>query len=95
VVEVECTVSAMGSRASLDFSCPARQSVTQEVPVINVSDKDWAITASLSGDNFFGLKEFKVAAHGRANYLLSFKVNAPCCIAHDRSQSGFARRLGS
>ena len=77
VLDVEATVTAQGTRAELTFSCPARQAISQDIPIINHSDREWVIQSSLSGDYFSGPKEFKVPpmgaqGPGMAMYTLTF-----------------------
>ena len=43
VIEVVGTAVAEGTRAEITFAVPARQSVTQEIPIRNRSDVDWVI----------------------------------------------------
>ena len=47
---VQATVAAPGTRATLEFACPIKHSVVQEVPVVNNSAADWTVRAALSGE---------------------------------------------
>lgn len=38
------------TKAILEMVCPARESLTQDLPIINPSDKDWSIKVNLSND---------------------------------------------
>mmetsp|Transcript_28943 Transcript_28943/g.66987 ORF Transcript_28943/g.66987 Transcript_28943/m.66987 type:complete len:2816 (+) Transcript_28943:96-8543(+) len=78
VIEVESLVSAMGLRANLDFVCPARSAITQDIPIINVSTKDWVIQCHLEGAHFAGAKDMRVPAGGRINYALTFRPDWVC-----------------
>ena len=43
-------------KATLEFRVPAKNITTQDIPIINNTDKDWAIKVSLTGEhkkNFF------------------------------------------
>jgi hypothetical protein len=88
VLDVEATVTAMGTRAELTFSCPARQAISQDIPIINHSSTQWVIQASLSGQYFTGPKEFQVPpmtadGPGKAMYTLTF---APAWISNVQGQ---------
>jgi len=77
VLDIEAVITSLGTRAELLFTCPARQSITQEIPIINRSDKLWIVQASLQGDRFKGGKDIQVPAMvdgspGVANYPLTF-----------------------
>ena len=77
VIDVECTITSLGTRAELVFACAARQSITQEIPIINFSDQPWNIHSELQGEYFTGQKDLTVpaatdAGPGRASYLLTF-----------------------
>ncbi|KAJ3242207.1 Cilia- and flagella-associated protein 47 [Chytriomyces hyalinus] len=39
-----------GTRADLDFKTPARQPLTQEIPIVNRTDEEWTVTASIDGE---------------------------------------------
>lgn len=49
VVEVEGRARSPGMKAELDFACPARQQITQDIPITNRTEKDWIITSVLTG----------------------------------------------
>jgi len=77
VFDVDIHVTFSGNRAELIFSCPVRQSVTQEIPILNHSDSTWNISASLEAEYFSGPREFFVPPKindtpGRALYPLTF-----------------------
>ena len=83
VLDVEATVTAMGTRAELTFSCPARQAISQDIPIINHSNTPWVIDAALNGEYFSGNKNMTVPAAtdngpGIGTYTLTF---APAWIA--------------
>jgi hypothetical protein len=77
VLDVEATLTVLGTRAELSFSCPARQAISQDIPIINHSEQEWSIQAALNGKYFSGSKEFKVPpmgpnGPGTAMYTLTF-----------------------
>ena len=37
-------------KAIIEFRVPARQSVTQEIPIINNTDKDWLIKVQIDNN---------------------------------------------
>ena len=49
-------MKAPSKEKALEFEAPARQKITQEIPIVNNSDKDWVINAKYTGDtsNFKG-----------------------------------------
>jgi len=73
VVDLEFSAAVTGSAASLDFECAARQSITQEIPLINNSDKSLNISARFVGEGFSGPRDVTVSAHSTQQYPLTFK----------------------
>ncbi|KAJ3162294.1 Cilia- and flagella-associated protein 47 [Geranomyces michiganensis] len=62
-----------GSRATLQFSAPARQTLLQDIPIVNRTDEDWAMKAQMQGSKqFTGPHTLTVQAHGTTNYTVSF-----------------------
>lgn len=61
-----------GEKAVLSFSCPARQSITQGLPIVNKSNANWLIKATIEGANFSGLREFSVPRGKERDYLLRY-----------------------
>ena len=53
-----------------------RQKITQEIPIVNNSDKDWVINAKYTGDtsNFKGNTNLKVKAGEEASYKLRYQA---------------------
>jgi hypothetical protein len=85
VLDVEAVITSLGTRAELLFSCPARQSITQEIPIINHSAQPWTVTAAIMGDRFKGGKDLQVpaaadGAPGVANYPLTFSPDWICTV---------------
>jgi hypothetical protein len=88
VIDLECTITSTGTRAELVFTCAARQTITQEIPIINHSDQPWAIAAQLEGDHFTGGKDLVVpaateAGPGKASYMLTFSPVWICSVSGD------------
>ncbi|KAJ3144304.1 Cilia- and flagella-associated protein 47 [Geranomyces variabilis] len=62
-----------GSRATLQFSVPARQTVLQDIPIVNRTDEDWSVKAQMQGSKqFTGPNTLTVHARGTTNYTVSF-----------------------
>ena len=58
----------------LEFSCPVRHSITQEVPLVNTSDQAMTVQATLDGGkSWTGGKDISVPAGGTVNYVITFK----------------------
>ncbi|KAJ3096695.1 Cilia- and flagella-associated protein 47 [Phlyctochytrium planicorne] len=62
-----------GSKAEIDFLTPVRQSLTQDIPIVNKTDDDWTIKASLQGQYFTGPHALVAPAHSISNYSVTFK----------------------
>ncbi|OQR96965.1 hypothetical protein ACHHYP_12938 [Achlya hypogyna] len=75
VYEVIAKVNDAGIKTTLEFSAPARQTITQEIPIINPTDEAWTLRATLSGTQgvFSGASTLVVPAGKTANYALVFK----------------------
>ncbi|KNC96854.1 uncharacterized protein SPPG_07686 [Spizellomyces punctatus DAOM BR117] len=62
-----------GSRAALEFSIPARQTVSQEIPIVNRTDEDWTIKAHIQGPKTFtGPYTVTARAHSTTPYSITF-----------------------
>ena len=62
-------------RATLEFFCPLKETITQKIPIENKSDKDWIIKAEISGGatGFFRVENDKrIPKHGITDILLTF-----------------------
>eukprot|EP00965_Chrysotila_dentata_P068857 2275583-Pleurochrysis_carterae.AAC.7 len=78
VYELHGTGNAPNTKASLEFTTPARQPVVQELPVVNGMDVDWTVSASLKGEGFSGPPSIKVAPKTTATYPLQFTADWVC-----------------
>ena len=74
VVDAEFTVAKLAQQAELEFECPARQQIVQEVPMVNSSDKPLNVKAVCTGDSFSGPREITVPSNSTASYKLAFKA---------------------
>ena len=72
---LEFTVSPLASWRRSDCSrtqAPARQSVTQEIPLTNTSDDNWTMRAFINGKYFTGPSELLIPPRSAATYSLTF-----------------------
>lgn len=76
VLHVDITAQSMGQTFALEFDCPARQSVMQEIPLVNAGDTTMSVSATLSGKGFSGPRDVVVPPGGTVNYPLTFTPNA-------------------
>ena len=62
-------------RATLEFFCPLKETITQKIPIENKSDKDWIIKAEITGstNGFFRVENDKrIPKHTITDILLTF-----------------------
>ncbi|NWT80817.1 CFA47 protein, partial [Lanius ludovicianus] len=78
VYEIECVVNTEQDDAQLEFLTPAFQTVTQEIPISNMSNEDWRFEALLEGQCFYGPSVINVHVGQTAQYPLTFKPVAEC-----------------
>ena len=102
---LEVSVSPEGTTAMLEFSCPAQQSVIQDIPIVNNTDTNWLLQAFLKGEPFSGPQTMSASANQTTLYPLTFKplfegpsegtlrlVNKTDGMEHCFSLSGFGGR---
>ncbi|XP_051915032.1 cilia- and flagella-associated protein 47-like isoform X1 [Hippocampus zosterae] len=77
---MEALVTSLGGSVHLDFSSPAQQSVTQDIPLQNETHQDWTLKAELCGDGFYGPSVLNVPAGTRACYPLTFHPTSQCVV---------------
>ncbi|OQS03556.1 hypothetical protein THRCLA_04122 [Thraustotheca clavata] len=75
VYEIIAKVNDAGIKTTLEFSAPARQTIIQEIPIINPTEETWTLRATLTGTQgvFSGAPSLTVPAGKTANYALIFK----------------------
>ncbi|KFO94067.1 hypothetical protein N320_05601, partial [Buceros rhinoceros silvestris] len=78
VYEIECVVNTDHAEAKLEFRTPAYQEVVHNIPVTNVSGRDWKLEAILEGQGFYGPPLINVGLGETALYPLMFKPVAEC-----------------
>lgn len=71
----EATKAGMVSK--LEFDCPARHQVQQEIPLVNHSDKPLQVRANIQGETFFGPAQLTIDPGLTLMYPLSCRTNAP------------------
>jgi hypothetical protein len=81
VVELEFAAGLRDDRAILEFSCVARKSATQEIPLVNGGATSMVVKAQLTGvdaNAFAGVGRDIVVAKGRRDvFPLTFKPSRP------------------
>eukprot|EP00759_Apiculatamorpha_spiralis_P010205 PhF_6_TR17060/c1_g1_i1/m.26073 len=77
-IQIEGRSRSPGMKAELEFNCPARQQIVQEIPITNGSDREWVITATIQGEYFSGAKEIRVPAGRTRSYTLTFTPQWIC-----------------
>ena len=79
VYEFKATVLPKPIKAVLEMRCPAREALTQDIPIKNDTDRDWNVRAQLvpdankNGQYFTGLKDFRVPRGQIGNYQITFR----------------------
>ena len=73
VIDLTVTVGVADPKPVLEFRGPCRVSMTQEIPIINRSEKDWEVVVSFSGTKAYsGTKYFKVPKDSTTLFDLVF-----------------------
>lgn len=80
VYAVEITAIPETVAMDLEFETAARIAVTQDIPIVNRSDKPWKIQASLSGQYFTGPRELVVEPGETKDYVLKFSPPWMCDV---------------
>ena len=82
VYAIEAVVSSPGVKREMEFVVPARQAISQDIPIVNPTEGAWTVAAALSGDRAFsGPPSITVAARSSASYALTFKPAWVCEVA--------------
>lgn len=85
---IEGTGTAPNTHCALNFQTQARKAITQEIPIMNPTEREWAIKPTFvqNGNEFDGPREFiakKKQANGQATttcYKLTFKPDWICDV---------------
>lgn len=73
VYRIECLVNPEGNIAEMSFSAPVHQSILQEIPIVNGTDHDWHLTATVEGEGFSGPLGLLAKASLKSSYPLVFQ----------------------
>ncbi|XP_052808119.1 cilia- and flagella-associated protein 47-like isoform X2 [Mya arenaria] len=73
VFQIECTVNPEGSTAEITFTAPVHQNVTQEIPLVNMTNNDWPLKAHITGTGFHGPRTILAKAFQTTRYPLVFR----------------------
>lgn len=72
VLDMYTKVSIARQEMNFYFKGSARQKVTQEIAVQNIANKDWVLSATITGSGFTGPKQLVVPKGDTGIYVLSF-----------------------
>ena len=72
VVEVQAVATMPDAKMVIEFEGHARQRMSQDIPIMNESEKDWLLAAIVQGKGFTGPKSLTVPAGKSAIYEISF-----------------------
>ncbi|KAI8929614.1 hypothetical protein BC831DRAFT_443384 [Entophlyctis helioformis] len=81
VYAIHGNARADGSKAELEFQIPARQSIVQDIPIINRTDEDWTIKATLQGQFFSCPYSMTAKAQSVTHYPIVFKPTKACEVS--------------
>ncbi len=69
-----------GLKADLEFIVPAKEMITQEIPIINNTEDDWNIRATLHGEHFWAPFMLTAKAGNVTNFPIDFRPQRKCDI---------------
>lgn len=75
VIEVSANVAMPDAKMALEFSGPARQRLTQHIPINNESKRDWNLVVTLQGKGFTAPKALTVLAGQSQSLDVTFFVS--------------------
>eukprot|EP01038_Epipyxis_sp_PR26KG_P008960 gene8960-12082_t len=75
VIELHAKVAMPDLKMILEFNGPARQRLFQEIPIANVSDRDWILYSNITGKGFSGPKSLSVPKGSTVPFEISFIGN--------------------
>lgn len=67
-----------GTRATLQFTAPARRAIKQELPIVNATSMAWDLSVTLTGTYFRGPSSLRVGAGQTEKYVLEFAPEWIC-----------------
>ncbi|KAJ3044775.1 Cilia- and flagella-associated protein 47 [Rhizophlyctis rosea] len=77
VLVVNGVAISEGSKAELEFTTPARQPLTQDIPIVNKTDEDWTIKAHLQGTTFHTPQTLTARARTTTPIPITFRPTRP------------------
>eukprot|EP01041_Mallomonas_annulata_P004748 gene4748-9429_t len=77
VFEIMATVSTPELNAVLEFKGSAKQVLTQEIPIVNESNRDWQLQSIIHGKGFTGAKSVNLRKGEKTMYSVSFTGQYP------------------
>lgn len=81
-LEVVAQIKPKKSRMTLEMTAQARESVSQEIPIVNNADKEWKVNVKLSQDAgldlFTATKDLIVKKRTTGNVLITFRPEWVC-----------------
>jgi hypothetical protein len=79
-IEVTASIKPKPTKLTLEMTTQARQSVSQEIPIINTSVKDWQVKVTFTQDSelFSAGKDFTVRRGTTYNYTITFNPEWTC-----------------
>ncbi len=79
VLRLVATVVDETTKKHLEFVVPARQALSQDIPIVNNSDFEWPMTASITGSEYFkGNRALVVPPRSVGLYTVTFKPDWLC-----------------
>ncbi|KAI8618966.1 hypothetical protein BC830DRAFT_1106198 [Chytriomyces sp. MP71] len=72
VFKIHGVAISEGSKADLSLKTPARQPLTQDIPIINRTEEDWTISATIEGSAFSGVPVTIAKSRQTSYYQLTF-----------------------
>ncbi|XP_049622847.1 cilia- and flagella-associated protein 47 [Suncus etruscus] len=80
IFQIEGVVDEERAEGRFEFQTRAFEAITQNIPVINRSDKDWKCRAEIQGDWFSGPSVIHIESQKIKDYPLTFKPILECEI---------------
>ena len=80
IIEIIMTAIPQMIKTQIEFVVPARGAVTQEIPIVNISERDWLVKVNLiksskdkNGTFDINAQEMQVKCKTTNKFLLTFK----------------------
>ncbi|KAJ3372164.1 Cilia- and flagella-associated protein 47 [Kappamyces sp. JEL0680] len=69
-----------GCKAELEFRAHAKETITQEIPIVNQTEEDWNIRAMLQGEHFWTPFMITAKAGSVTNFPIDFRPSRRCDV---------------